>query len=124
MQSFGRDHWNVLAYVETRAVDHKGVLDPRQMRCNSNRHPGLNLNGFEWMDGWSTRVKEGQWSGHDDWDCVDDLQRMGLLTLDGTGLHPIAKLTPQGVDMAHALRRHKMQGGSFSDFEPPSFCED
>ncbi len=105
-------------------MDNKGVLDPRHMRCNPERHPGLEANGLVWRDAWSTRLKEQTWVGHDDWDCVDDLREAGFLTVDGTGLHPVVKLTPQGVDMAHALRRHKMKGGSFHDFEPPSFCEE
>lgn len=126
LQSFGRDHWNLLAYVEVRNVDNCGVLEPRHMRCNPERHPGLNLNGLTWMDAWSTRLKETTWAGHDDWDCVDDLIGAGLAAYSdgsGTGIHPVVKLTPQGIDMAHALRRHKMKGGSFHDFVPPHFCD-
>jgi hypothetical protein len=38
---FGTDHWSTFAYVETRAVDHKGLLDHDGMRCHAGRHPAM-----------------------------------------------------------------------------------
>jgi hypothetical protein len=39
MTLFGTDHWSTFGYVETRAVDHKGLLDHDHMRCHAGRHP-------------------------------------------------------------------------------------
>lgn len=39
--AWGKDHWSTLAYVETRTVDHKGLLDHDHMRCSPGLHPML-----------------------------------------------------------------------------------
>jgi hypothetical protein len=56
--------------------------------------------------------------GHDDWHCVEDLQRANLLHIKGTGLHPFFAMTPLGLQVAAALRAFKAQGGTFSTFDP------
>ena len=95
---WGRDHWTTFAYVETRWVDHRGMLSHDQMRCDRQRHPmfysakrrviafGTDADGAR----YPTRLKtdtpgaDGRWgvaemSGHDDYDCLDDAIREGRI---------------------------------------------
>jgi len=44
IDKFGKSHWGLLLYIETRCVDYKGKLDFSQMRINGERHPGLDVN--------------------------------------------------------------------------------
>lgn len=97
MALFGKDHWSTFAYVETRAVDHRGLLDHDHMRCSMRRHPIManakrRVSGAA-VDGsrYPTRIKaaeapgpDGTYGGadlpdHDDYDCLDDLIAAGLL---------------------------------------------
>jgi hypothetical protein len=94
---FGTDHWSTLAYVETRAVDHKELLDHDHMRCHAGRHPVM-LHAKRRVSAGSadgsrypTRIKasttpdaNGRYGvtevpDHDDYDCLDDLIAEGLL---------------------------------------------
>jgi hypothetical protein len=97
MTLFGTDHWSTFAYVETRTVDHKGLLDHDRMRCHAGRHPVM-LRAKRRVSGGSadgsrypTRIKasatpdpDGRYGvtevpDHDDYDCLDDLIAAGLL---------------------------------------------
>lgn len=95
MDCFGKDHWSTFAYVETRAVDHDGLLGHDQMRCNGLRHPMMlaakgpavgNADARDCptiiksaqppVDGHYGRANVPQ---HDDYDCLSDLIAAGLL---------------------------------------------
>jgi hypothetical protein len=88
---FGKDHWSTFAYVETRAVDHKGTIEHDHMRCDTDRHPMLALAGRRTsvvgfgMSGpsakYPTFAKGEQIENHDDYDCLDDLVAAGLLAV-------------------------------------------
>ena len=121
IEQFGKDHWSTFAYMETVSVDYKCKPDRRRMRCDPNRHPGVvNMGpggGVIDGSGYPTRLKDGvEVKDHDDWDCVDDLERFGLLKQYGTGMNPIVTLTGLGRRVAHQLRCHKADGGNFGDF--------
>jgi hypothetical protein len=94
---FGTDHWSTFAYVETRTVDHHGLLDHDHMRCHARRtlvmlHAKRGVSGAS-ADGsrYPTRIKasatpdtDGRFGvtelpDHDDYDCLDDLIVAGLL---------------------------------------------
>ena len=98
MTRWGKDHWTTFAYVETRWVDHRGMLNHDQMRCDRQRHPmfyaakrrtiafGSDVDGAR----YPTRLKtetvgaDGRWgvvelAGHDDYDCLGDAIRAGLI---------------------------------------------
>lgn len=90
MERFGKDHWSTFAYVETRAVDHKGTIEHDHMRCDADRHPLLALAGRRTAvvgfgptgtTKYPTRVRGGEVADHDDYDCLDDLVAAGLLTV-------------------------------------------
>ena len=97
MSRWGKDHWTTLAYVETRWVDHRGMLDHDKMRCDADRHPTFfgakchvrtpsDLAGRH----YPTRLKteqpdaDGIWGSvdlpdHDDYNCLDDAITEGLI---------------------------------------------
>ena len=129
MVEWGKDHWSLLAYVETCCVDTKGVLDHDRMRTNVLRHPGLVgprvAMIFNALVGsgtkpyrYPTRLRNGTEPEHDDWDCFYDLEAAGLIEDDGTGIHPVARMTPSGTQLAAEIRKHKSSGGSLFTFIP------
>lgn len=126
IEMFGKDHWSTFAYIETRIVDHKGVPVRDHMRTDVDRHPGLlgdtqSMHGIGTRPGdkkYPTRLKGGvDLKDHDDWDCVDDLAKAGLLEIHGTGINPMYKMTELGWKVAHQLRTFKADGGTFAKFE-------
>lgn len=115
IQFWGKDHWSTLAYLECRAVDHKGVIARQHMRCDPERHPGLAH--MPWDMDCPTYLACGvKLPQHDDWDCFEDAKAAGMLTLEGTGVHPIVRFTAEGLRVASLLRTHKANGGTFSNF--------
>lgn len=125
MSKWGKDHWSTFAYLETLAVDGgKGgwaIPEKVRMRTNEKRHPHLLGNtGFfsNALNGSSypTRLKEEEVKEHDDWDCVDDMVKEELLEDVGSGLNRAFTFTKLGKEVAGELRKHKMEGKSFSEF--------
>lgn len=138
IERFGKDHWALLAYIETCAVDgHQGVaaLDKRRLRCNDQRHPVHAVNRYTigpWNPEFGTRLSgyfqfEGRGSphqaavagvqilAHDDWDCMDDLEAAGLIDVLSEA-NAAVLITADGSAIAAQLRSHKAQGGAFADF--------
>lgn len=97
-KAFGRDHWSILVYAETRAVDHGGALDIRHLRRND---------GGE----YPTRVAQGYDgevpTGHNDFDCLDDLDDAGYLDFRRASL--LVALTDKGWQKAGELRRERAE---------------
>jgi hypothetical protein len=134
IDQFGKDHWSLFAYVESRCVDGVdgfGVLEKVRLRANPLRHPLLAHLGH-WDENWGTRlhglfavpgyvnpavaIASGLMLGqHDDWDCLDDLVAADLVeTISLANL--AVKMTPVGQKMAAELRDHKARGGHFAGF--------
>ena len=132
IEQFGRDHWSLFAYIETRIVDYKGVLDKNHLRIKEEVDTaGRTFFGpsHEWNPDWGTRLKgfaidknyqeidsSLKLPNHDDLDCFDDLESEGLIENFGSGLNPAAKLTKKGIKIVSKLREHKANGGNFSNF--------
>ena len=125
MEKWGKDHWSTFAYLETLAVDGGkngwAIPDRKRMRTNEIRHPHLLGNsGFIsesfHASKYPTILKEGKVDGHDDWDCVDDIVKEGLLEDVGSGLNRAFTFTKLGKRVVGELRKHKMEGKSFSEF--------
>jgi hypothetical protein len=115
MEEFGKDHWSTFAYVETLVVEGEQPRRER-MRCDANRHPQFAHGEFK--DKFPTRTKKGEVKNHDDWDCLDDCELVGLVENTGTNLHRVYNLTTLGWSVASQLRQHKASGGNFHSFEP------
>lgn len=120
---WGKDHWSLLAYLEIRAVDYSGTIDRKHMRTNPETHPHLIWIKGYWESKYSTRLKKGFIGGHDDWDCMDDLEKAGFLENKGTGFHRVVAFTRNGLRLAYKLREHKASGGNFGDFNPDAVSE-
>lgn len=107
MHLWGRDHYSTLAYLECRAIDNKGIIEPLHMR---------GARGVE-CD-YPTRLACGvDLKPHNDWDCLDDIEAAGLIKNRGSGINPWIFMTEQGSIVAAALRAHKGTGGSFGNFK-------
>jgi len=66
---------------------------------------------------YPTRLRDGKIEkGHDDWDCLYDLEEAKLIVAQGTGVHPVLAMTEAGTRLVEMIRRHKSAGGSFSNF--------
>ena len=127
---WGKDHWSTFAYLETCLVDHGGKIELPRMRCN----PILHRQFEHFFDGskYPTRLKgKKEQADHDDWSCVEDMQAAGLLKMTSrkvrqgfSGTHDASvQFTDIGYAIAGQLRKHKGQGGNFSEFEPTEFIK-
>jgi hypothetical protein len=93
MELWGKDHRTTMLYLESRAVDYGGRIDPRMMRTGHD---------------FPTRLFNGdQLTGHDDWDCLNDAIAEGLL-VEGLGTVGV-KLTDKGWEYAGNVRRLKAE---------------
>lgn len=111
VEQWGKDHWSMLIYVETRAVDHDGWLDVKHLRTNGARYP--------------TRLRYDEIEDHSDLDCLEDLAAAGYIA-GGRATRRNAKdeaveltyhyeLTDDGWKMAHTLRRARAEGKAWRD---------
>ena len=133
MERWGKDHWSTLAYIETRTVDYKGVLENAKLRVAERLHREFKyvtpFGGNTGKD-YPTILAGGEkLSGHDDVSCILDMAQEGLLTYRDrykkgrreeffNNREIIIKLTPKGQALTAELRAHKAAGGSFGNFVP------
>ena len=146
IDQWGKDHWAALAYIESRCVNHKGVLKNPHMRTHAGRHPLMIARGFGTPgDGsrYPTSHKGGVLPDHDDWDCLYDIVLAGLVTIvqpkdeelwavpvgkrgpikyrdrfQTKALEVTAKLTPLGQQVAGELRAHLANKYNYQAFSP------
>lgn len=119
---WGKDHWATFTYIETRCVDYDGEPNRNHMRTDRDVHPHLvghmvarDCPGTK----YPTRLRGGvSLTSHDDWMCLDDAEKAGLLSVKGTGMQPFYELTDYGRRMIAAIREHKSKGKKFSEFDP------
>ena len=127
MERWGRDHWSLLAYIESRCVNGiGGIGTPEHVRIqtNLNRHPGManyspvtggKIDGSE----WGIRLANGETlpgPDYDEWDCIDDLEIQGLILNIGTGINPSYSMMPFGKVVASKYRAFRASGGHVNDF--------
>jgi hypothetical protein len=127
VEKWGQDHWSTLAYFQAIAVDHKGVIDNRKMRCNPRLHREF-AHDLPMGDAsrYPTRLKNGEtMDKHDDWSCLEDMVAAGFITSEyrqvkqvpfGNSEARIA-FTPTGFSVVSALLFFKAQGGKYADFD-------
>lgn len=110
-KQFGKDHWSMFAYIECRAVDNKGILDRNHLRLDGRKYPTRLFGYFENKENPLFTIQS-----HNDLDCADDLEDVGLIKNIGTGFNRIYKLTEYGKKIISDIRMHKSNGGSFATF--------
>jgi len=122
IEKFGKDHLSLLAYVASRCAedtDGRGVLERGRMRCNTQNHR-LQARQYHHGDLWNERdstrlagfadfpdrkdpekvITAGfQLRGHDDWDCLADLEAAGLVKVL-TLVNNYVRLTEKGHEIA------------------------
>lgn len=115
---FGKQHWSLLAYLETQIVDKAFPIDHRRMSCNEKKRGISNGSPFGWEDKWSTENKEGKQEilGHDDIDCFEELESAGFIENKGTLLNMYPELTEKGWKCSNQLREFRGKGGNYKDF--------
>lgn len=113
IKDFGKDHWSLLAYIEHINVNEKCIPDPRKMREIHGKRAPMG-NPFS-SSNYPTRTKKGAVYNHDDY--AEDLEKVGLITIEGTGANPMYILTDYGWEVASRLRKHKAKGNNFQSFE-------
>ena len=125
-ESWGKDHWSLLAYFETRCVDHRGVPDFDHMRINSKKRGFSKGNlkhamgmGQDWDTAHGTKLKQGSVpdGNHDDYDVMEELEKLGFLNNVGSGINPVIKLTKLGKKVSHYIRLHKASDKNFNSFD-------
>jgi len=144
---YGKDHWSMLAYAEAVCVDGQkgvGTLLRDRMRCNPARHPllaGAYASVGSWKPQYGTRLRAFfefnlrndpvqavaagvQLDGHDDWDCLEDLEAAGYVEVLSLSQGTV-RMTARGNQVAALLRAHKANGGMFANFvlESAASCE-
>ncbi len=115
---WGKDHWSLLAYLECRAVDHRGHVDMRRMRVNSVKRGVANGASERWKPESGTRLKDGSIPNpdHDDIDVFQELEDAGLVQNLATDLNPCVQITPVGFEVVHLIRQAGAAGGRYKDF--------
>lgn len=109
-EMWGKDHFSTLIYIESRIVDQDGQPVAEHMRTKPGgiRRGKVRGNASTMPPkDYPTVLQAGvKLYGHDDWDCVDDLEAAGYVDSHGTGLLPTYQLTDKGWELAHRVRRH------------------
>lgn len=116
---FGRDHWSVLVYIETRCVDDGGIPELERLRCNPETHPHNYGRRREQIGPGATRLADGtRLEGYDDWDCLQDLEVEGFIVDIGTGINPQYRMTPYGWETVSKLRQWRADRKPPDEFKP------
>ena len=121
---WGKDHWSTFAYIGTRCVDYKGILDEQHMRTKRDKHPDLEGEAQKMFSPggnkeYPTRLKNyfndktNCLTDHDDWDCAEDMIAADLLVKIDEAHY---QLTEEGWRIDNILRQHKAQGNNYASF--------
>lgn len=127
MKHFTKDHWSLLAYVGHCVEDNgggTGHLALEKLRCNEKSHPLLaGPYTGRWQDEYTTRIKAGETQGHDDWDCLDDLEAEGLVYVVST-IQGWVNILPKGLEVYQEMLRLEQLHKKWADFHwPPQELE-
>jgi hypothetical protein len=120
VRDFGHDHWSMLALIAAMHFGKNGELRRQSLRINPETHPLL-AHRSDWRHTWSTRLRghateePSRVPGHDDIDCIDDLEAAGLIEIVSLA-NLVVRLTTQGVRVAEALAQWRASGGRCATF--------
>jgi hypothetical protein len=121
IELFSFDHWSLLAYVESRAVDHGGRIEPFRFATNEKLHPerasqqqAKHPRPFAWEPRHGTALADRtKIADHDDWHRLEDLAAAGLVKVhEGDRV----ELTDEGWRVGAELRKHRARGDSWKNY--------
>lgn len=95
----GRDHYSLLLYMGHIVANHGGEICDHRGGAHMRSMQGSDyIRGTpRWKPENGTRLWDGSVLGeHDDYCCLEDLERLGLVKNMGTGLYPIVAFTEAG----------------------------
>lgn len=125
IEKWGQDHWSTFAYLESRAVNYRGEIDNRNMRCNNKLHRSFAHHHAPSNKEYPTRLKDSELQNHDDWSCLEDMVAENLIRAwfyrpmgEPFGGKAKIMLTDKGLLLAGLLRSHKAKGGKWATFTP------
>lgn len=120
IEKWGKDHWSLLTYCETTAVDNRGQLDLRRMSVNQDKRGFSNGNfpNDKWNPDYAIRLNNGKKPdpSYDDIDVLDDLKAQGYLTYKFTCGKFTIIMTPDGSSVCGLVRAHKATGKNYNEF--------
>lgn len=130
---WGKDHWSLLAYLESVAVDYGGKVDNLKMRVDPRVHLKFAHHASRYGGDSPSYLKGGErLEKHDDFSCMEDLVAAEFIhaftkdksesEIDNAVVHGglmscRIELTDMGRVVSAALRKHKSDGGQFAEFE-------
>ncbi len=113
IELWGKDHWSTLAYIETVIVEQQyfSIKKDQRMRTHSHHKELMHIDG---SDEYGTRLNnKKEIFYHDDWDCVYDAEKEKLVNIKDNKV----TFTEYGYHILASLRKHKSEGGNFSNFK-------
>jgi len=120
LTAFGEEHWTLLAYIDICCSGQAGRLEHRHLRTSSSGKEEAAMVITTRREPTSKRKTRHNdpappLNGHDDWDCLADLEAVGFVELVSyaTGL---VHIFPGGLKAAAALRAHGERGESIKTF--------
>jgi len=120
VEMWGKDHWSLLAYIETCCVDQNGHFELTRIRVNPYTHPMLavgKLSARKWASNYNTVLNDGSdIPNHDDIDCLHDLEDVGMIYIKSF-VNGFAALSPLGIVISAQLRAHNIVGNNYKDFK-------
>lgn len=138
---WSKDHWSTLAYIDSVMTDQGGfqvgfdirmrqnrrnyrVMSEQCPRPRRNSRPariGAMASGAVMTPTDTTVLCCGATTeSHDDWSCVQDMAQAGFFDGSPEQIEPcvVIHFSELGHAAMDRLRRHKQNGGSFTDFRP------
>ena len=127
IERWGKDHWSTFAYIESICVDSTngvGRVGDCKVQTNFNRHPELAYMSVTMvgtpLDGslHSIRLADGvelPGPAYDEWDCIKDFERYGLVVEEMMSFEPAYRMTRLGNLVAGKVRAVKTLGGNYQD---------
>lgn len=102
-----RDHQSTLLYLQWVQANHGGDVwqhnNGQHMRYKARSQSRMG-SAMAWEGKWGTKYWDGTiGADHDDFDCLRDLEVLGLLKDHGTGAFPLVALTAKGHEACGKL---------------------
>jgi hypothetical protein len=120
-KTWGRDHYSLLLYLESCAVDKKGVVDDKRLRINADKRGfgnGLGTGYSTWKPTYGTQYQGSAIPdpNHDDLDVLEDLEDIDWVKNLGTEVNPFVSITDAGRKVVSLVRDFRAKGGQLRDF--------